>query len=55
MSQLGQAGDQEVRAEAKWRFDGHVTGVSQVNPDIWAVVYRIVGSMGEERNYNIMV
>ena len=34
LSQLGQAGDTEVRAEAKRRFDAHVTGVTQINPDI---------------------
>ena len=55
MSQLGQAGDQEVRAEAKRRFHGHVTGVSQVNPNIRAAVFRIVASMGQEEDYNTMV
>ena len=55
LSQLGQAGDQEVRAEAKRRFHGHVTGVSQVNPNIRAAVFRIVASMGQEEDYNTMV
>ena len=37
LSQLGQAGDTEVRAEAKRRFDAHVSGVSQISPDIRSV------------------
>ena len=37
LSQLGQAGDTEVRAEAKRRFDAHVNGVSQISPDIRSV------------------
>ena len=37
LSQLGQAGDTEVRAEAKRRFDAHVSGVTHINPDIRSV------------------
>ena len=36
-------------------FDGHVSGVSQINPDIRVAVYRIVKSMGQEEDHNIMV
>ena len=38
LSQLGQAGDTEVRAEAKRRFDAHVSGVTHINPDIRSAV-----------------
>ena len=55
LSQLGQAGDSEVRAEAKRRFDAHVSGVTQINPDIRAAVYKTVASMGQEEDFNTMV
>ena len=71
LSQLGQAGDTEVRAEAKRRFDAHVSGVSQISPDIRSVsqsvtvppfihlfraaVYKIVASIGQEEDFNTMV
>ena len=32
-----------------------MSGVSQINPDIRAAVYRIVTSMGQEEDNNIMV
>ena len=55
LSQLGQAGDLEVRAEAKRRFDSHVSGAAQINPDIREAVYKIVASMGQEEDFNTMV
>ena len=55
LSQLGQSGDSEVRAEAKRRFDAHVSGVTQINPDIRAAVYKTVASMGHEEDFNTMV
>ena len=49
---LGQAGDEEVRADAT---NGHVSGVTQINPNIRVAVYRIVTSMGQEEDYNIKI
>jgi len=55
LSKLGQSGDQEVRAEAKRRFDAHASGGQQINPDIRAAVYKIIASMGQEDDYNAML
>jgi len=55
IGRLGKAGDQEIRQEAKRRFDLHVIGTSQINPDIRSAVYSIVGSIGAEDDYNTMV
>ena len=32
-----------------------MSGMSQINPDIRAAVYRIVTSMGQEEDYNIKI
>jgi len=55
LSELGKSGDQEIRAEAKRRFDAHVSGVSLISPDIRGAVYKVVASMGQEEDYNTMV
>jgi len=55
ISRLGKAGDQEIRQEAKRRFDVHASGGAQISPDIRSAVYTIVASMGQEEDYNTMV
>jgi len=55
IGRLGKAGDQEIRQEAKRRFDLHVIGTSQINPDIRSAVYSIVGSIGADDDFNTMV
>ena len=35
--------------------NGHVSGVTQINPKIRVAVYRIVTSMGQEEDYNIKI
>ena len=55
LSELGTTGDEEIRLEAKRRFDQHASGKTQISPDIRAAVYRIVASMGKEEDYNTMV
>ena len=49
---LGQAGDEEVRGDAT---NGHVSGVTQINPNIRVAVYMIVTSIGQEEDYNIKI
>ena len=55
LSELGRTGDEEIRLEAKRRFDQHASGKTQISPDIRAAVYKIVASMGKEEDYNTMV
>jgi len=55
ITRLGKAGDQEIRQEAKRRFDLHTSGGVQISPDIRSAVYSIVASMGQEEDYNTMV
>ena len=57
MSLLGQTGDKKEgdQGGGQAEFDGHMSGVSQINPDIRVAVYRIVTSMGQEEDYNTMV
>jgi len=55
IGRLGKAGDQEVRAEAKRRFDAHCSGGAAICPDIRAAVYGSVAAMGREEDYNAMV
>ena len=52
LSELGTTGDEEIRQEAKRRFDQHASGVTQISPDIRAAVYKIVASMGREEDSN---
>ena len=52
---VGSGRRQGVQGGGQAEFDGHVSGVSQINPDIRAAVYRIVTSMGQEEDYNTMV
>jgi len=55
ITRLGKAGDQEIRLEAKRRFDLHASGGAQISPDIRSAVYTIVASMGQEEDYNTML
>eukprot|EP00092_Neocalanus_flemingeri_P017029 GFUD01018417.1.p1 GENE.GFUD01018417.1~~GFUD01018417.1.p1 ORF type:complete len:864 (-),score=303.30 GFUD01018417.1:270-2861(-) len=55
ITRLGKAGDQEIRQEAKRRFDLHASGGAQVSPDIRTAVYSVVASMGQEEDYNTML
>eukprot|EP00092_Neocalanus_flemingeri_P075261 GFUD01093210.1.p1 GENE.GFUD01093210.1~~GFUD01093210.1.p1 ORF type:complete len:879 (+),score=304.01 GFUD01093210.1:50-2638(+) len=55
ITRLGKAGDQEIRQEAKCRFDLHASGGAQVSPDIRTAVYSVVASMGQEEDYNTML
>jgi len=55
ITRLGKAGDQEIRLEAKRRFDLHASGGAQISPDIRSAVYSIVASMGQEDDYNTML
>jgi len=55
ISRLGKAGDQEIRKEAKRRFDLHANGGAQICPDIRSAVYSIVASMGQDEDYVTMV
>ena len=53
ITRLGKAGDQEIRLEAKRRFDLHASGGAQISPDIRSAVYSIVASMGQEDDYKL--
>eukprot|EP00092_Neocalanus_flemingeri_P031425 GFUD01034131.1.p1 GENE.GFUD01034131.1~~GFUD01034131.1.p1 ORF type:complete len:618 (-),score=220.02 GFUD01034131.1:111-1754(-) len=55
ITRLGKAGDQEVRQEAKRRFDLHASGGAKISPDIRSAVYSCVASMGQEDDYNTML
>lgn len=55
LSRLGRAGDQEIRAEAKRRFDLHCSGGAKICPDIRSAVYCCVGAMGQEADYQAML
>jgi len=55
LCELGRTGDEEIRQEAKRRFDQHSSGKTQISPDIRAAVYKIVAGMGKEEDYNTMV
>jgi len=54
-TRLGKAGDEEVRKEAKRRFDIHANGGAKLSPDIRAAVYTCVASLGQEEDYNTML
>ena len=54
-TRLGKAGDQEVRKEAKRRFDSHANGGAKLSPDIRAAVYTCVACCGEEEDFNTML
>jgi len=55
ISRLGRAGDQEIRAEAKRRFDSHCSGGASISPDIRSAVYSCVASAGQAEDYQAML
>jgi len=55
ISRLGRAGDQEIRAEAKRRFDAHCSGGASISPDIRSAVYSCVASAGQAEDYQAML
>jgi puromycin-sensitive aminopeptidase len=55
ISRLGRAGDQEIRAEAKRRFDAHCSGGASISPDIRSAVYSCVASAGQADDYQAML
>merc|ERR1719186_1848667 len=55
INRLGKAGDQEIRQEAKRRFDLHASDGAQISPDIRSAVYSCVASMGHEDDYNTVL
>jgi len=54
LSKLGRYGDQEVRDEAKRRFDAHVAGTKTIHADIRSTVYSCVGALGEPADFDTM-
>jgi len=55
ITRLGRAGDQEIRAEAKRRFDLHCSGGAKISPDIRSAVYSCVAAAGQEVDYAAML
>jgi len=55
ISRLGRAGDQEIRTEAKRRFDAHCSGGASISPDIRSAVYSCVASAGQAEDYQAML
>jgi len=55
ISRLGRAGDQEIRAEAKRRFDLHSSGGAKICPDIRSAVYSCVAAESRETDYTAML
>lgn len=55
ITRLGRAGDLEIRAEAKRRFDLHCSGGAKISPDIRSAVYSCVSASGQESDYTSML
>lgn len=55
IARLGRSGDQEIRAEAKRRFDLHCSGGAKISPDIRSAVYSCVAAAGNEADYAAML
>ncbi|XP_021928261.1 puromycin-sensitive aminopeptidase isoform X3 [Zootermopsis nevadensis] len=55
IGRLGWFGDKAVVAEAKKRFQGHVSGEALLPADLRSPVYKAVLSVGDESTYNTML
>ena len=47
--------DQSVVAEARRQFDDHISGRSQISPDLKGAVYLVVARHGDEKTYQQMM
>jgi len=55
LTRLGKFGDEEVRAEAKRRFDQHVAGTTLIKPDLRTTVYMCTAAAGRTADFESML
>jgi hypothetical protein len=55
IGRLGRFGDEAIIAEARKRFDAHVSGKTLIPADLRSPVYRTVLSVGDEATYSTML
>merc|ERR1711962_183169 len=55
LSRIGKCGDEEIRAEAKRKFEQHVSGAVPIRPDLRSTVYSCTACLGDSADFESML